>query len=175
MFQKRGVLSTMGKKMGIGPSPKKRVISFYEKHDPSKLQEVNEIISKYYGDYPTLIKRLERKYHDYGYFLNWEEDDAAWKLAMEKLVETRKYLEKKFNRYAPQAVQNGVYNAKVNFSKLYRKGRIIWRKKIWPILEPYLGVPDGGAAQKRKDRQDAMNKKSGGRRKRNEEYRDEEF
>ena len=86
MVQKRGVLSTLGQKLGIGPSPRKRVVSFYEKHDPAKLKEVNEIISKYYGDYPTLIKRLERKYHDYGYFLNWEEDDAAWKLAMEKQI-----------------------------------------------------------------------------------------
>jgi hypothetical protein len=177
VFQKRKFFGSMGQKLGIGPSPKKRVTSFYEKHDPSKLVEVNEILSKYYGDYPTLIKRLERKYGDYGYFLNWEEDDAAWKLAMEKLVQTQKYLQKKFDRYAPQVVQRGVYNAKMNFTRYYRKGKIIWRKKIWPVLEPYFGVPDGSAAQKRKDRQDAMNQKKtgkGGRRKKNEDFRDEE-
>jgi len=177
VFQKRKLFGSLGQKLGIGPTPKKRVISFYEKHDPSKLSEVPDILSKYYGDYPTLIKRLERKYGDYGYFLNWQEDDGAWKLAMEKLTETQKFIQKKFNKYAPQAVQQGVYNAKMKFTKYYRKGKIIWRKKLWPVLEPYFGVPEGTAAQKRKDRQDAINKKksgSGGRRRKTEEYRDDQ-
>ena len=75
-IQKNHIIGNLGQRLGIGPSPKKRVISFYEKHDPEKMGEVNNILSKYYGDYPKLVKRLERKYGDYGYFLNWESDEA---------------------------------------------------------------------------------------------------
>ena len=75
-IQKNHIMGNLGQRLGIGPSPKKRVISFYEKHDPEKMGEVNNILSKYYGDYPKLVKRLERKYGDYGYFLNWESDEA---------------------------------------------------------------------------------------------------
>ena len=57
-------------------------MSFYEKHDPTKLEEVPKIMAKYYGDYPKLVKRLERRYQDYGYFQNWEQDEAPMKIAM---------------------------------------------------------------------------------------------
>ena len=71
-MQRAHIMGNLGHRLGIGPSPKKRVLSFYEKHDPEKIGEVPKILSKYYGDYPKLIKRLERKYQDYGYFLHWE-------------------------------------------------------------------------------------------------------
>eukprot|EP00957_Ditylum_brightwellii_P132284 10086812-Ditylum_brightwellii.AAC.1 len=61
-IQKNHIMGNLGHKLGIGPSPKKRVLSFYEKHDPEKLEDVPTILGKYYGDYPQLVKRLERKY-----------------------------------------------------------------------------------------------------------------
>mmetsp|Transcript_13115 Transcript_13115/g.15413 ORF Transcript_13115/g.15413 Transcript_13115/m.15413 type:complete len:161 (-) Transcript_13115:85-567(-) len=160
----------MGHKLGVGPSPKKRVLSFYEKHDPAKIDEVGSILGKYYGDYPKLIKRLERKYADYGYFINWEKDEAPMTLAMDKVYETRDYMQKQFNVYAPQQVKIVTRNIKYNLSTLQRKFKKVWRKHLWPILEPVFGVPDGGKAQKKKDRADAQDKK--GRRKKN---RDDEF
>eukprot|EP01083_Nonionella_stella_P259307 885539_1 len=63
-LQKNHIMGNFGHRLGIGPSPKKRVISFYEKHDPDKLNEVPTILAKYYGDYPKLTKRLERKYQE---------------------------------------------------------------------------------------------------------------
>lgn len=172
-MQKNHILGKLGQKLNVGGSPKKRVLSFYEKHDPTKLDEVETILAKYYGDYPTLIKRLERKYGDYGYFLNWEQDEAPSKLAFEKLTETKKAIQKEFNKRAPRSVKNIARNINHNLSTLYRKGRIIWKKKIWPILEPIFGVPDGGREQKRKDRAEAMKRK--GRRKANDEFRDDEM
>jgi len=173
-LSKQHLMGNIGYKLGVGPSPRKRVISFYEKHDPDKIDNVSNILGSYYGDYPKLVKKLERKYNDYGYFLEWEQDEAPMTLAFDKLKETQAFLQKKFDTYAPVALKNAARNAKFNISKIYRKGKIVWRKKIWPLLEPIFGVPDGGAAQKRKDKMDAMNKKTQGRRKKNTDYRDEE-
>jgi hypothetical protein len=170
-IQRQHILGSLGHKLNIGASPKKRVRSFYEKHDPYKMDEVDKILAKYYGDYPTLIKRLERKYQDYGYFLNWEKDEAPMTLALEKLTETKKYLQTQFNKHAPQKLKIAARNANYNFGKTYRKLKILWRKQIWPHLEPFFGVPDGAAAQKRKDRASAQSRK--GRRKKNTDYDDE--
>jgi len=171
-MQKNHILGSLGHKLNIGSSPKKRVLSFYEKHDPTKISEVEGILSKYYGDYPKLVKRLERKYQDYGYFIDWEKDEAPMTLAFEKLDETKKFVQGEFNKRAPQSIKTAARNINYNLSKLYRKGRVLWRKKIWPMLEPIFGVPDGAAAQKRKDRAEAQ--KKNGRKKGKDQYRDDE-
>jgi len=172
-MQKQHILGNLGHKLNIGSSPKKRVFSFYEKHSPEKLEEVDKILATYYGDYPKLVKKLERKYQDYGYFLNWEKDEAPMTLAFEKLDETKKTIQKKFNKHAPQGAKNASRNISYNFSKLYRKGRVVWKKQVWPLLEPFFGVPDGAAAQKRKDKETNLNKK--GRRRKNTDFHDDEM
>jgi len=175
MIQKHHIMGGLGFKLGIGPSPRKRVMSFYEKHDHSKIEDVTKILSKHYGDYPKLIKRLERKYQDYGYFLNWEDDEAPYKLAKEKLGITAEFIGKKWKRYAPLPLQNGSRNMKHNLGYLYRKGRVFWKKHMWPALEPFFGVPKGGADQKRKDRDAAHTKKKKGKKGKNLEFRDDEM
>mmetsp|Transcript_9943 Transcript_9943/g.15285 ORF Transcript_9943/g.15285 Transcript_9943/m.15285 type:complete len:322 (+) Transcript_9943:147-1112(+) len=175
-FAKNNVVGSIGYTLGIGQTPKKRVMSFYEKHDPEKISEVPKILSKYYGDYPKLIKRLERKYQDYGYFLEWENDEAPMTLAFEQLAETRDYLGNQFQTYAPQPVKTAVRNVRYNLGTLQKKFRKVWKKTLWPLLEPIFGVPDGGAAQKRKDAKEARdrkNKASGSRRRKNTEFRDD--
>lgn len=171
--QKNHILGSIGQKLNIGSSPKKRVMSFYEKHDPAKINEVDHILSKYYGDYPTLIKRLERKYQDYGYFLNWEQDEAPMTLAFEKLDDTKKFVQKEFQKRAPQSIKTATRNISFNLGQLYKKGRKVWKKTLWPILEPVFGVPKGAKEQKRKDRAEANKRK--GRRKTNADYRDDEM
>ena len=177
--QKNHLMGNLGHRLGIGPNPKKRVISFYEKHDPEKIAEVPTILAKYYGDYPKLVKRLERKYGDYGYFLNWEQDEAPMHLAFDKLWETRDMLQTQFDRHAPAIVKTGARNMQHNLGFVYKKANKAWRKKIWPILQPYLGVPDEKAArkQKMKDKREAEKMKkerSGGGRRRSAEFRDED-
>lgn len=198
-FQKHHVLGAIGYKLGFGATPKKRVLSFYEKHDPTKIDDVDSILAKYYGDYPKLIKKLERKYGDYGYFLEWEQDEAPMTLALEKVAETRDYIGEQFNlvrpgivclhsvrcfyshfrlQHAPQVVKTGVRNARHNFAFLYKRWRKAWKKHVWPWLEPIVGVPKGASAQKRKDAQEARERKaghSGGgqRRRKNTEFRDD--
>jgi len=170
-MQNNNVMGSVAYKLGMGASPKKRVLSFYEKHDPIKIQDVDSILGKYYGKYPRLVKKLERKYQDYGYFIGWEKDDAPMILAKAKLQETFDYGGQLYQRHAPRKVKRYGRNAYYNLNSLYKKGKKVWRKTIWPIIEPVFGVPDGGAAQKRKDARDARRKKKG---KRNAEYRDEE-
>ena len=54
---------------------------------------------------------------------------------------------------------------------IYKKGRKIWKKNVWPVLEPFFGVPEGAAAQKKKD---AKKARSGAKRNKKKEYRDDE-
>merc|ERR1719263_623 len=61
-------------KLGLSPTPKERLTNFYAKHNPDKVDEVDGLIAKYAGNYPKMIKVLEAKYGDYGYFMNWEND-----------------------------------------------------------------------------------------------------
>jgi len=178
MIQKKHLLGNIGHKLGIGPTPKKRVISFYEKHDPEKITEVDGILSKYYGDYPTLVKRLERKYGDYGYFINWETDEAPMTLAFDQLWETRDMLATQFDRHAPAIVKTGARNMRHNFGFVYKKGYQLWKKQVWPVLQPYLGVPDAKAARKQKlqDKKEAdkRKKEARGQRGRSAEFRDDD-
>lgn len=173
-LQKNHIMGSLGYKLGIGPSPKKRVLSFYEKHDPTKIESVPTILAKHYGDYPKLIKKLERKYGDYGYFIDWEKDEAPMNLAFDQLKVTRDYLGTQWTKYAPQFAKTGARNMRYNLTTLYRKGRRVWKKSVWPILEPVFGVPDGAAAQKRKDAKEARASAGPGkRRKKNTEFRDD--
>jgi len=164
-FSKNNVLGQIGFRLGMGAVPKKRVMSFYEKHDPIKLNEVPNILSKYYGDYPKLVKKLERKYQDYGYFLGWEEDEAPLAMAKEQLRDTYTlWINSYWNVYAPQQAKTAARNIRYNLTFLHKKFHKIFWKKIWPHLEPFFGVPKGGEKQKRKDRQEAKNRreKTGG-------------
>ena len=174
-FQKHHVFGAIGYKLGFGPSPKKRVLSFYEKHDPSKISDVDSILAKYYGDYPKLVKKLERKYGDYGYFLEWEQDEAPMTVALEHVANMRDYLGEQFNLHAPQMVKTAARNVRHNLTFLYKRGRRLWKKHLWPILEPVFGVPKGTAAQKRKDAQKARERNQGqsGRKRKNTDFRDD--
>jgi len=179
-FAKNNVLGTIGYKLGVGSTPKKRVLSFYEKHDPDKIKEVPKVLSKYYGDYPKLIKRLERKYQDYGYFLEWEKDEAPMTLALQQVAETRAYLGEQFMTYAPQPIKTAIRNMQFNIGKLVRKFKRAWKKSIWPMLEPYFGAPGSAKAQKRKDAKEFRDRKASsssssgtGRRRKNTEFRDD--
>ena len=175
---KNDVLGSIGFRLGIGSVPKQRVLSFYEKHAPEKVEDVPSILAKHYGDYPKLIKRLERKYQDYGYFLGWEEDEAPMKLALEQVRETYDdFVVQYWNRYAPQFLKTAFRNIRYNLTFLYKKVRKVWKKQVWPILEPYLGIPDEreAAKQKRKDAADARKRKpSGSARRKNTDFRDDE-
>merc|ERR1712032_663358 len=162
-------MGNIGFRLGLGPTPKKRVLSFYEKHDPDKFDDVPQILAKYYGNYPQLIKKLERKYQDYGYFIGWEADEAPSVLVKEGMTQVFKKVNKRWNLHAPQVLKTAARNMYYNFSALSRKGKKLWKKTIWPVLEPFFGVPKGSAAQKRKDARDARKKK-----KRPNDFRDED-
>merc|ERR1712232_944157 len=178
--QKNNVIGQVGFRLGMGAVPRKRVMSFYEKHYPNKIEDIPDILSKYYGDYPKLVKKLERKYQDYGYFLGWEEDEAPMTLALEQLEETYKiWLTDYWNVYAPQPIKTAFRNIRYNLFSLRKKFLKVWKKTIWPALEPFLGVPKGGEKQKRKDAADARKSRQGasarasGTRRRSQEFRDD--
>lgn len=176
MMSKHHVMGNIGFRLGLGAVPRKRVMSFYEKHDPLKLDDVPKILSKHYGDYPKLVKKLERKYQDYGYFLGWEEDEAPLTLALEQLVETREYFVHQYwNRYAPQPLKTAFRNISYNLGTVAKKGRKVWKKTLWPALEPFLGVPKGTEKQKRADAKKARDGKGGsaGRKRKHKDFRDD--
>jgi hypothetical protein len=182
-LQKNHIIGQLGFRMGMGAVPRKRVLSFYEKHDTNKIEDVPTILSKHYGDYPLLLKKLERKYQDYGYFLGWEEDEAPIALAMEQVQETYDlWVNSYWNVYAPQPLKTAFRNIRYNMAYLHKKGHKVWKKSVWPMLEPFFGVPKGASAQKRKDSAEARKRKddsasggsSSGRRRKNTDFRDDE-
>jgi hypothetical protein len=143
------------------------------------LEEVPHILSKYYGDYPKLVKNLERKYQDYGYFLGWEEDEAPLTLALEQVHETYSvWIHSYWNVYAPQPLKTAARNIRYNLTFLQKKFRKAWKKQIWPHLEPFFGVPKGAEKQKRKDAAEARKRKqqaggASGTRRRSTQFRDD--
>ena len=162
-LQKNHVMGSIGFRLGMGSVPKKRVMSFYEKHDPVKINEVPVILGKYYGDYPKLIKRLERKYQDYGYFLGWESDEAPLALAMEQIQDLYTlWINSYWNVYAPQSLKTAARNIRYNLTFLQKKFRKVWKKQVWPHLEPFFGVPKGADKQKRADAAKAKKRNGGG-------------
>jgi hypothetical protein len=178
---KNNVIGQLGFRLGMGAVPRKRVLSFYEKHDPVKINDVPDILSKYYGDYPKLVKKLERKYQDYGYFLGWEEDEAPLALALEQLQETYKvWITDYWNVYAPQPLKTAARNVRHNFIYARKQFLKAWKKHIWPLLEPFLGVPKGSEKQKRQDAAEARKRKQKastggtGTRRRSAEFRDDD-
>lgn len=177
---KNNVVGQLGFRLGMGAVPRKRVLSFYEKHDPNKIEEVPVILSKYYGDYPKLVKKLERKYQDYGYFLGWEEDEAPLALAMEQLQETYNvWITSYWNVYAPQTLKTGARNIRYNLLTVKKQFLKVWKKHIWPVLEPFFGVPKGTEKQKREDAAEARKRRrssstgTSGTRRRSAEFRDD--
>jgi hypothetical protein len=99
-------------------------------------------------------------------------------LAFEQLWETKEMLDKQFDRHAPAIVKTGARNMRANFGFLYKKGHKVWVKQVWPVLQPYLGVPDAKAARKQKlqDKKDAEKRKkeATGQRRKSAEFRDDD-
>jgi hypothetical protein len=54
--------SQWGISVGLGSSPRDRLVAFYKKHNPEKLGEVDKVLRKYQGKTDELFKRLEAKY-----------------------------------------------------------------------------------------------------------------
>jgi len=157
---KHNVVGQLGFRLGMGGVPRKRVLSFYEKHDPEKIENVPDILSKYYNDYPKMVKKLERKYQDYGYFLGWEADEAPLVLAMEQVQEGYDvWINSYWNVYAPQVLKTGARNIRYNLTFLQKKLFKAWKRNIWPALEPIFGVPKGSNKQKREDAAEARRRK----------------
>jgi hypothetical protein len=179
LMARNNILGSIGFRLGIGAVPKQRVRSFYEKHAPEKLDDVPSILSKHYGKYPQLIKKLERKYQDYGYFMGWEQDEAPLRIVQEQLqglYDT--WIQQYWNRYSPQFLKTAFRNIRYNLTFLFKKGRKLWKRRLWPLLEPIFGVPDGAEAQKRQDAARARQRKqkasSSSSRRRNTDFRDDE-
>ena len=131
-------------RMGLTPTPKDRLAKFYEKHNPEKVGEVDHLVQKYAGDYPKMIKVLEAKYGDYGFFLGWEQDRTFGKFMKTQLGEGSEVIQYYYKRHMP-------YKARVAFYKMYSLLDKIFRPyvdfirtqllHIWPDLKDYIGVP----------------------------------
>ena len=131
-------------RMGLTPTPKDRLAKFYEKHNPEKVGEVDHLVQKYAGDYPKMIKVLEAKYGDYGFFLGWEQDRTFGKFMKTQAGEGAEIVQYYYKRHMP-------YKARVAFYKMYSLLDKIFRPyvdfirtqllHIWPDLKDYIGVP----------------------------------
>mmetsp|Transcript_18013 Transcript_18013/g.55412 ORF Transcript_18013/g.55412 Transcript_18013/m.55412 type:complete len:258 (-) Transcript_18013:916-1689(-) len=131
-------------RMGLTPTPKDRLQLFYEKHNPEKVDEVDHLIDKYAGSYPKMVKVLEAKYGDYGFFLGWEQDRTFKSFLMKEAGEWSNRVQFYYKKYVP-------YKARVAFYKMYSVLDQIFRPYVdfirarlldfFPELKDYIGVP----------------------------------
>lgn len=91
----------VGFQAGMVATPRHRLEKFYEKHNPAKLPEVPTVLRKYADDYPKMIKILEAKYHDYGFFIGWQDDDSTVQMATRHLMRYGKFLHYYYRRHVP--------------------------------------------------------------------------
>lgn len=155
-------LAPMLVSLGLAATPKRRLTQFYEKHNPDKMSDVDMILQKYAGDYGTMTKKLESKYHDYGFFVQWEKDggivEKQQKLYAWVADEGGKY----YQRYVPFPIRKAAKNIYGNGYNLY--------KKVYKWLDQSVG-PGSGSGVKKSGGSKAGGRKS--RRARNAEARED--
>mmetsp|Transcript_26919 Transcript_26919/g.80703 ORF Transcript_26919/g.80703 Transcript_26919/m.80703 type:complete len:258 (+) Transcript_26919:207-980(+) len=136
--------SAAGAKMGLTATPKDRLKLFYEKHNPEKASEVDHLIDKYAGSYPKMIKVLEAKYNDYGFFLGWEKDrtlGAFVKTQAGQLFTSGQYYYKK---HMPYQVRKAFYKMYEVLDRIFRPYIDFIRARIldfFPDAKDYIGIP----------------------------------
>ncbi|CAM9696885.1 unnamed protein product [Ascophyllum nodosum] len=54
--------SEWGVKVGLSEDPRSRLTKFYQKHNPSKMRDVDKLLRQYEGKYAELFRKLEAKY-----------------------------------------------------------------------------------------------------------------
>lgn len=111
-------LSRVSAQIGLAPTPKMRLVKFYEKHNPDKVKEVDALIGKYTTDYPKMVKILEAKYQDYGFFLGWEKDNEASKIFQRYAAKYSRLARYYYRKHVPIDIRmaffrmyNIIYNA----------------------------------------------------------------
>mmetsp|Transcript_27577 Transcript_27577/g.84609 ORF Transcript_27577/g.84609 Transcript_27577/m.84609 type:complete len:271 (-) Transcript_27577:1183-1995(-) len=110
--------SAFASRAGLTPTPKDRLVKFYEKHNPDKVSDVPQLVHKYAGNYDKMVKTLEAKYGDYGFFLGWR-DDADFKAFVKK--EAAKSLAKAqvyYRIYVPFRLRVALFNMYTNLERL---------------------------------------------------------
>eukprot|EP00903_Cladosiphon_okamuranus_P006394 g6259.t1 len=55
--------SEWGIKIGLADDPRTRLVKFYQKHNPTKMRDVDNLLRKYKGNYAEMFKRLDAKYN----------------------------------------------------------------------------------------------------------------
>ena len=72
-----------------------------------------------------MVKVLESKYNDYGFFIGWEQD-SDWRVLMQKEMKKTLAKGKKYwRRYAPWGVQKVFYNIYYNVNYVIKKVRAL--------------------------------------------------
>jgi len=131
-------------RMGLTPTPKDRLVKFYEKHNPDKVDEVDNLVQKYAGSYPKMIKVLEAKYGDYGFFLGWEQDRTFNAFLKNQAGELSDKVQFYYKRYMPYKVRVALYKMYSIVDKIFRPYVDFIRKVLldfFPDLKDYIGVP----------------------------------
>lgn len=129
-----GLLPSLGAAMaaaGMVATPKKRLIEFYEKHDPEKVDKVEAAIKRYAGDYKTMTKRLEAKYNDYGFFIGWENDSGFAAIQKEGMAVLQEKGAVYYQQYVPFQIRNGFKNIYLNANH--------YGKKAYKMLDKMVG------------------------------------
>lgn len=69
-----------------------------------QVSDVEDLVLKYAGDYPNLVKKLEAKYHDYGFFIGWDREGDFQSMQKETYQWVSSQANKYYQRYVPWQV-----------------------------------------------------------------------
>jgi len=109
----------------------KRILKFYEKHNPGKLKDVPAILDKYNlgldNNYPDLVERLEGKYGDKGYFSKLEREEAPMNMNLADMFVGQ------FDRYAPGFLKSFRDMIAYSLAFLYEEGYWLYRDWVWLV------------------------------------------
>uniref|UniRef100_A0A7S3JUU8 Uncharacterized protein n=1 Tax=Aureoumbra lagunensis TaxID=44058 RepID=A0A7S3JUU8_9STRA len=111
-------ISTIVARMGMTPTPKERLIKFYKKHNPEKVDEVPTLVHKYAGNYEKMIKILEAKYGDYGFFIGWQEDADFKKFMKKEAIHYFNKAQRYYRIYMPYRLRIAFWNMYYNISTI---------------------------------------------------------
>ena len=141
-----GAMGGIGAKLGMSATPRDRLAKFYAKHNPDKVDEVGGLIAKYAGNYPKMIKVLEAKYNDYGFFLGWQEDESFKGFLKKEGTEAWVKAQFYYKKYAPYKVRMALYKMYDVLATTFSPGLNLVRTyalNVFPELKDYIGAPAG--------------------------------
>ncbi|KAJ1451699.1 hypothetical protein M885DRAFT_468177 [Pelagophyceae sp. CCMP2097] len=133
--------ASLSHRLGLAATPKDRLVLFYEKHNSEKVGEVDGLVKKYAGNYAKMVKVLEAKYQDYGFFIGWEKDGDFSTFMINEGAKSLRLAERYYQVYVP-------FRVRITLFRMYTNVHTVTSPVVTPLYRMargLLGYDDGPA------------------------------